>query len=62
MNCTTCGRFMTDQGIELDPENLEDEVRRWWHCSNCKTDHPEHLYFKSELPTLGAEMVLRSYQ
>ena len=44
MKCPDCGRFMR-MGEEID-DPLEDEVVRWWFCS-CRTEYPEHLYFKS---------------
>ena len=49
MNCYKCGRFMQKHLINDDPENLEDEVWRWWYCTTCKEWRTEHLYFKSEL-------------
>ena len=49
MNCLRCGRFMQKHLINDDPENLEDEVWRWWYCTTCKEWRTEHLYFKSEM-------------
>lgn len=37
------------EGCESDdPENLEDEVVKWWFCK-CGNEYPEHLYFKSSI-------------
>ena len=47
MKCPECGKFMADNGLTPDPENLEDEVSLFWSC-RCGYEYYQHIYFKSE--------------